>query len=94
MCNVMLGYLFEDDTPALKREVLLAAERLTAFQTDLLLVMNEWDYRVVTGYRLGKRVEKMLGMGVKFSRLEVVTREDGLRRRTGFPDLPESGVDK
>ena len=77
----MHGYLFDDDTPALKRGVLLSAERLTAPQTDLLLVMNEWDYRVATGYRLGKRVAKIPGMGVVFSRLEAETRTDGMRLR-------------
>ena len=81
LCNVMHGYLFDDDTPALKRGVLLSAERLTAPQTDLLLVMNEWDYRVATGCRLGKRVEKIPGMGVDFSRLEAETRADGLKLR-------------
>lgn len=81
LCNVMHGYLFDDDTSALKRGVLLSAERLTAPQTDLLLAMNDWDYRVATGYRLGKRVEKIPGMGVDFSRLEVATRADGLRLR-------------
>ena len=81
LCNVMHGYLFDDETPALKRGVLLSAERLTAPQTDLLLVMNEWDYRTATRYRLGKRVEKIPGMGVDFARLDGVSRADGLRLR-------------
>ena len=81
LCNVMHGYLFDDETPALKRGVLLAAERLTAPQTDLLLVMNEWDYRTAVRYRLGKRVEKIPGMGVDFARLDGATRADGLKLR-------------
>ena len=45
LVNVMHGYLFDERTPFLKRGLLLGAERLTAPETDLLLVMNEWDYR-------------------------------------------------
>ena len=82
LCNVMHGYLFDDDTPALKRRVLLSAERLTARQTDLLLVMNDWDFRLAERYRLGKRVERIPGMGVDFSRLESATRADGMSLRT------------
>ena len=81
LCNMMHGYLFDDETPALKRGVLLSAERLTAPQTDLLLVMNEWDYRTAVRYRLGKRVEKIPGMGVDFARLDGATRADGLKLR-------------
>jgi len=81
LVNVMHGYLFDDETPALKRGVLLSAERLTAPQTDLLLVMNEWDYRTAVRYRLGKRVEKIPGMGVDFARLDGATRADGLKLR-------------
>ena len=81
LCNVMHGYLFDDDTPTLKRGVLLSAERLTAPQTDLLLTMNRWDYETAVKYRLGGRVEMIPGMGVDFSRLDDVSRADGLRLR-------------
>ena len=37
VADIVHGYLFDDDTPALKRGLLLAAERLTAPETDLLL---------------------------------------------------------
>ena len=88
LVNVMHGYLFDGDTPALKRGVLLSAERLTAPQTDLLLVMNDWDYQSATRHRLARRIEKIPGMGVDFSRLDRTNRADGLRLRAtiGIPE--------
>ena len=88
LVNVMHGYLFDDETPFLKRQLLLGAERLTAPETDLLLTMNEWDFRTAKKYRLGKRIEKIPGMGVDFSRLDRTTEEDGrqLRQSLGIPE--------
>ena len=87
LVNVMHGYLFDDDTPAPRKAVLLEAEKLTAPQTDLLLVMNEWDYRTAQKYRLGRRIEKIPGMGVDFSKLDAATAADGkrLRETLGIP---------
>lgn len=87
LVNVMHGYLFDDDTPALKRQVMLTAERLTAPQTDLLLVMNEWDYQTALKYRLGRRIERIPGMGVDFLKLDAATAADGkrLRESLGVP---------
>ncbi len=87
LVNVMHGYLFDDSTPFFKRQLFLNAERLTAPETDLLLVMNEWDYETAMKYRLGKNVDKIPGMGVDFSRLDAATPEDGkrLRKDLGIP---------
>ena len=81
------GYLFDDDTPVVKRGLLLSAEKLTASETDLLLTMNEWDFEEAKKYRLGKQIEKIPGIGVDFSRLESATPEDGaaLRVELGIP---------
>ena len=88
LVNVMHGYLFDDGTPFLKKQILLNAERLTTPETDLLLTMNEWDYREAQKYRLGKRIKKIPGMGVDFSRLDIATKEDGvaLRQEFGIPE--------
>ena len=87
LVNVMHGFLFDDSTPFFKREVLLNAERLTAPETDLLLVMNEWDYQTAKSCRLGKQIKKIPGMGVDFSRLDAAAAEDGrrLREELGIP---------
>lgn len=69
LVNMAHGYLFDDHTPALKRTLLLAAERMTAPQTDLLLTMNRWDYNTAQAYHLGKRIANIPGVGVDFDRL-------------------------
>ena len=86
--NMVHGYLFDDATPFLKRQVLLAAERWTAPQTDLLLTMNQWDYEAAQKYRLGRSVVHIPGVGVDFSRF---TKPDGrtvraLRREWEIPE--------
>lgn len=86
LCNVMHGYLFDDDTPAVKRWALAAAERLTAAQTDLLLTMNRWDYEYAARRHLARRVERIPGMGVDFTGLDRVTApKEALRERLGLP---------
>ncbi len=81
LINVVHGYLFDENTPFLKRQMLLNAERLTAPQTDLLLTMNRWDYETAKTYRLGKQIKWIPGMGVDFSKLDRATPEDGMRLR-------------
>lgn len=66
--NTTHGYLFDDGTPALKRQILLWAERLTAGDTDLLLTMNGWDDALARRYRLGREIVHIPGVGVDFSR--------------------------
>ena len=81
LINVVHGYLFDDETPAPKRNILLAAERMTAPETDLLLTMNGYDYELAQRYRLGNQIEQVPGVGVDFSRLDRATPEDGIRLR-------------
>jgi len=68
--NMVHGYLFDDQTNPLKRAVLMAAERLTAPVTDLLLTMNQWDYDIAVRHRLGKAIHSVPGVGVDFQRLD------------------------
>lgn len=70
LINVVHGYLFDDETPAMKRNMLLSAERLTASETDLVLTMNRYDYDAAKKYRLGKQVEMIPGIGVDFGKLD------------------------
>lgn len=79
VANMVHGYLFDDETPRLKRNLLLAAERWTAPVTDLVLTMNRWDYDAAIRYKLGKKVVHIPGVGVNFSRLDRV--EPHARRR-------------
>jgi len=86
--NTVHGYLFDGDTPAVKRRVLLEAERFTAAQTDLLMAMNRWDFRLAQREKLGRRVVLIPGMGVDFARLDRCGPGDALalRRKWGIPD--------
>lgn len=86
--NVVHGYLFDDATPLLKKSILLAAERLTAPQTDLLLAMNQWDLDAARRYRLGARVEGIPGIGVDFSAFSALTPEARAARRAACGIAP------
>ena len=70
LINMVHGYLFDDSTPFLKRQLLLNVERLTAPGTDLVLTMNRYDYEVTRQYRLGREVEMIPGVGVDFAALD------------------------
>lgn len=85
--NTVHGYLFDDDTPAFKRNILLAAERLTASETDLLLTMNQWDYEAAKKYKLCRKIQKIPGVGVDFPQLDQADPEAGLKLRSklGLP---------
>lgn len=88
VANTVHGYLFDENTPAGKRNVLLAAERLTAKQTDLLMTMNEWDMQLAQRERLGALVARIPGMGVDFTALDCPDGADrpALRRQRGIPE--------
>ena len=88
LVNTVHGYLFDDDTHRLKRNILLTAEKLTAPETDLLLTMDRYDYEIALRYRLGNRIAPIPGMGVNFSRLDGYTEEDArqLRREWSIPE--------
>lgn len=88
--NMVHGYLFDDDTPKLKRQILLMAERLMAPYTDLLLTMNWWDHAAARRYQLGKRVVKVPGIGVDFTRLDHVDL-DWIKSKKNAFGIPEDG---
>ena len=93
LINMVHGYLFDEDTPALKRAVLLAAEKLTAGVTDLVLVMNRWDLALAQRRRLGKRVAYVPGIGVEPSRFQSPEDEEqGERLRRQWGVGPEGFV--
>lgn len=81
LINMVHGYLFDDNTPAPKRQILLAAEKLCAPQTDLLITMNRWDHELAQKRRLAARELTVPGVGVDFSRFASASPEAGLRLR-------------
>ena len=82
------GYLFDQDTPTLKRLVLSGAERLTAPVTDLLMTMNQWDTQYAAAHKLGKKVAYIPGMGIDPQQLPAVPPEQGAQLRNDL-ELPE-----
>ena len=79
------GYLFGKDAPILRGLVLRLAEKLSAKQTDLLLVMNGEDLELARRYSLCSRIVKVPGVGVDFSRIDAPSRER-TRGELGFPE--------
>lgn len=86
--NMVHGYLFDGETPRLKRNLLLTAERWTAPVTDLVLTMTRWDYDTAVRHRLGRRVVNIPGVGVEFSRLDEAPAgaRQRLRAELGIPE--------
>lgn len=82
--NMVHGYLFDDETPRLKRDLLLTAERWAAPVTDLVLTMTRWDYEAAVRYRLGRSVANIPGVGVDFSRLDGAPADARRRLRVGL----------
>lgn len=62
--NMVHGYLFGEETPPLKRLLMLGAEKLTAPVTDLLLTMNRADWDMSRKHSLGKRIGFVPGIGL------------------------------
>lgn len=85
--NMVHGYLFDEGTPFVKRNILLNAERLTAPCTDLLFTMNRSDQETARRYRLGGRLANIPGVGVAYGRIDNTPSEEGknLRRTWEIP---------
>lgn len=90
--NTVHGYLFDGDTGALRRTVLLAAEKLTAGVTDDILVMNRCDEAIAKKHRLCcGDVYFIPGMGVDFARFSPAAPEERAAARAAY-SLPEDAV--
>jgi glycosyltransferase EpsD len=87
--NTVHGYLFDGNTPWPKRTILLAAEKMTAGATDLLLTMNRQDTQIAGCHRLCRgEVLQIKGMGVDFGRFTPATAEQRRQARERF-QLPQ-----
>ncbi|MBE6914199.1 MAG: glycosyltransferase family 4 protein [Ruminococcaceae bacterium] len=78
--NVAHGYLFCEQERFTKNAVLLAAEKLVARETDLLLVMNGWDKNAALRQHLAKRIEMIPGIGINFA-VRCTASDAGARQR-------------
>ena len=85
--HMVHGYLFDEQTPFLRRLLLLTAERLMAPVTDLLITMNTFDYRIAQKYGLARSIRQIPGIGVNFEQLDQQAHfvsPDVLRRSLGI----------
>ena len=83
--NVVHGYLFDDDTPPLRRWALLSAERLARSVTDDILVMNAADEKIARQNRLCRgNVVRIPGMGVPMARYAPASAQERADPRTAF----------
>ncbi|MBQ3135487.1 MAG: glycosyltransferase family 4 protein [Oscillospiraceae bacterium] len=83
--GVVHGFLFDENSPAWKRRILLTAERMVAPVTDLMLTMDRSDYDMARRHGLGKRVTFIPGMGVDFAQLDTAAdMGEDLRRELGI----------
>lgn len=90
--NTVHGYLFDGGSGALRRTVMLAAEKLTAGVTDDILVMNRCDESIAKRHRLCRgRVYFIPGMGVDFSRFPSAVPGERAAARAAY-SLPEEAV--
>lgn len=87
LINVAHGYLFDDESSFIKKNVLLSAEKLTRNETDLLLTMNEYDYALAKRNHLGKKIINIPGIGVDFSALakDVPQSKEEIREKYNIP---------
>ena len=85
--NMVHGYLFDDAMSTPKKQIYLAAEKLCAPQTDLLITMNRWDHALAQREKLAAREAFVPGVGVDFSRFADASPEAGraLRETLGLP---------
>lgn len=85
VCNMVHGYLFDDQTSLLKKTVLTLAEKFMAPVTDLVITMNVYDRSFALRHKLGKRVAYVNGVGLDAKRLGAVSATDpGIRQRLGI----------
>lgn len=92
LINMVHGYLFDDDSPFLKRQILLLAERLMARRTDLLLTMNDYDRRLAERCRLGRRTAFVPGLGVEDAGFAQLAPDAGQQLRASLGIAPETFV--
>lgn len=76
--NTVHGYLFDENTRALKKNIMLLAEIITRGVTDVIVTMNSQDNQIARKYKLYKKnIYNVNGMGIDYSKIpDVETRKE------------------
>ncbi|NBK97643.1 MAG: glycosyltransferase family 1 protein [Erysipelotrichia bacterium] len=83
--NTVHGYLFDDNFPFIKKNIMLLAEKIMSPWTDDIIVMNRDDYNIAKKHKLYKnKLHFKNGMGVDFSKLIVCDNRSDERYELGF----------
>ena len=83
--NTVHGYLFDDNFPFIKKNIMLLAEKIMSPWTDDIIVMNRDDYNIAKKHKLYKnKLHFTNGMGVDFSKLIVCDNRSDERYELGF----------
>lgn len=85
--NTVHGYLFDDNTPFIKKAIMLLAEKFTKCVTNIIIVMNSSDYNIAKRYKLFKdNIYLINGMGVNVSNFPSISNEERilLRKENNF----------
>ena len=83
--NTVHGYLFDDNFPFIKKNIMLLAEKIMSPWTDDIIVMNRDDYNIAKKHKLYKnKLHFTNGMGVDFSKLNIRNNRSDERYELGF----------
>lgn len=74
--NTVHGYLFDDRSSFFKKAIMLLAEKMTKYITDIVIVMNSFDYNVAKNYKLCTgNIYSINGMGINLSSFPQISAE-------------------
>ncbi|MGN2337058.1 glycosyltransferase [Clostridium cagae] len=85
--NTVHGYLFDDNTPFIKKAIMILAEKFTKCVTNIIIVMNSSDYNIAKRYKLFKdNIYLINGLGVNVSNFPSISNEEKmlLRKENNF----------
>ena len=86
--NTVHGYLFDENSNILKKNIMILAEKFVRPVTDTLLVMNSTDYEIAKKYSLYKKnLYSIDGMGINALKFPFSTEENKsyLREKYNIP---------
>lgn len=80
--NTVHGYLFDDNSPFIKKIIMLLAEKFTTSVTDTIITMNSYDYKIAKKHKLYKsNIYLIDGMGINLSLFPSISRENKILLR-------------
>ncbi len=89
--NTVHGYLFDENSPFLKRSILLWAEKFTKPVTDIVVVMNHQDYEIARKYHLYKdKLIQIPGFGIDTERFSRKNIEEKIHREQSLVEINEN----